>query len=50
MRRRLPWAHVEQLEAVGKRGIAVAGSMVTKMKARVAVALESFGTFSVSVS
>ena len=30
--RRLPWAQVQQLEAVGKHGIAVASSMVTKMK------------------
>ena len=29
---RLPWAQVQQLEAVGKHGIALASSMVTKMK------------------
>ena len=31
---RLSWVHVQQLEAVGKCGIALASSMVTKMKVR----------------
>lgn len=30
---RLPWAHVQQLEAVGKQGVALATNLVTKMKA-----------------
>lgn len=34
--RRLPWAQVQQLEAVGKQGVAVASSLVTKMKAHCA--------------